>query len=309
MEMEEEEASQEVEDEASQEEKDEAKRLELRQGYRKLMDTIAKNEDSLLSQDNTDLLDCLKEGAQLFSQVNAPQELGMDANVVKNLSRICKKQVHQMSANIHQFRYEDYVMKLRQGMNVKNRLDMKKWVMLGQQAKVMFRRSPYLPSYIYGALSTIPPEPKVEKTREKKARQATKVSDLKETQTVTLEEAETSDNITDKIVSNVYKVLVQKFKENERKPINFFKFVLHPSSFGASIENMFHVSFLIKENKVAVRICKETKMPLIEPLATKKKEKESTEELGKFQVVMNISFQEWKDLVTGLEIKTPMLEC
>ena len=82
MEMEEEEASQEVEDEASQEEKDEAKRLELRQGYRKLMDTIAKNEDSLLSQDNTDLLDCLKEGAQLFSQVNAPQELGMDANVV-----------------------------------------------------------------------------------------------------------------------------------------------------------------------------------------------------------------------------------
>ena len=173
----------------------------------------------------------------------------------------------------------------------------------------MFRRSPYLSTSMHGALTTIPPAPKVEKPKEKRARQATKVSDLKETQAETLEEAETSDNITDRIVLNVYKCLVQKFKENERKPINFFKFVLHPSSFGASIENMFHVSFLIKENKVTVRICKETKMPLIEPLATKKKEKESTEELGKFQVVMNISFQEWKDLVTGLEIKTAMLEC
>ena len=50
----------------------------------------------------------------------------------------------------------------------------------------------------------------------------------------------------------------------------------------------FHVSFLIKENKVAVRICNETKMPLIEPLATKKKEKESMDEMGKFQVVMNM---------------------
>ena len=102
----------------------------------------------------------------------------------------------------------------------------------------MFRRSPYLHSSMYGALSILPPEPKVEKPREKKARQATKVSDLKETQTVTLQEAETSDNITDRIVTNVYKTLVEKFKENGRKPINYFKFVLHPVNFGASIENM-----------------------------------------------------------------------
>ena len=160
----------------------------------------------------------------------------------------------------------------------------------GEQAKVLFRRSPYLSTSMYGALRTIPPAPKEEKkpNKEKKARQATKVSELKETQTQTLEEAETSENITDKIVLNVYKTLVKKFKENERRPINFFKFVLHPNNFGKTIENMFHVSFLVKENKVAVRICNETKMPLIEPLAAKKKEQESTEEAGKFQVVMNM---------------------
>ena len=121
-----------LEEELSQEEKEEAKRVELRQGYRKLLDTIAKKEEILVSQDNTELMDCLKEGAELFGQVNAPQELGMDALVVKNLSRICKQQVQQMSANIKQFCYEDYVEKLRKGMNVKNRLEVKKWVMLGK---------------------------------------------------------------------------------------------------------------------------------------------------------------------------------
>ena len=68
------------------------------------------------------------------------------------------------------------------------------------------------------------------------------------------------------------------------------------------------MSFLIKENKVAVRICNETKMPLIEPLSNKRKEKESEEDIGKLQVVMNMTMTEWKALVTGLEIKTPMLE-
>ena len=80
-------------------------------------------------------------------------------------------------------------------------------------------------------------------------------------------------------------------------------------TFTLSILFSFHVSFLVKENKVAVRICKETKMPLIEPLATKRKEKESTEEIGKFQVVMNVNMAQWRALVTGLQIKTPMLEC
>ena len=128
----------EEEEEVSQEQKEEIKRVELRQGYRKLMETIARKEDSLVSQDNpedSDILGCMKQGAELFGQVNAPQELGMDANVVKNLSRICKQQVHQMSANVNQFRYEDYVEKLRKVIVGKNRrLDVRKWVTLGKSS-------------------------------------------------------------------------------------------------------------------------------------------------------------------------------
>ena len=40
-----------------------------------------------------------------------------------------------------------------------------------------------------------------------------------------------------------------KFKEAGKKPVNYFKFVLNPDCFGTSIENMFHVSFLVKEGK------------------------------------------------------------
>ena len=53
----------------------------------------------------------------------------MDATVVKNLSRICKEQAHQMSANVNQFKYEEYVDKLK--LNLRG-LDKKKWLMFGE---------------------------------------------------------------------------------------------------------------------------------------------------------------------------------
>ena len=75
-----------------------------------------------------------------------------------------------------------------------------------------------------------------------------------------------------------------KFKEAGKKPVNYFKFVLNPDCFGTSIENMFHVSFLVKEGKANISVCGETGLPFITPKSKKKDE----EEEKKNQVVMNI---------------------
>merc|ERR1712168_1038889 len=112
---------------------------------------------------------------------------------------------------------------------------------------------------------------RLERPREGRSRQATKLSDLRETQAQTLKETETTDNITDRIVQKILRRLVEKFKENGKKPINFFEFVLHPTDFGASVENMFHVSFLIKENRAGILICPDSGLPLIQPLAAKQR--------------------------------------
>lgn len=281
------------------------KRAEVRKGYKNLMEAIATNGEILAVQSNEDnnvVLKYLQIGEQLFSQVKAPQECVMDANVVRNLSRICKQQASQMSANINTFKYEEYVERLKMKLNFSRGPDKKKWLMLGEQAKAMFRRSPSL-DFMFGALSAIPPQPKDEKSKERKARQATKVSDLKETQALILQETETSDNLTDRIVQKIYKQLVMEWKNNGKKPINFFKFVLHPDNFGTSIENMFHVSFLIKENKAGISICPDIELPVIEPISSKQNKEEGV----KYQVVMNINMNDWKKLVKNLKIETPMI--
>ena len=85
-----------------------------------------------------------------------------------------------------------------------------------------------------------------------------------------------------------------------------FRLVLHPDSFGKTVENMFHVSFLVKEKKVGISICPETQLPVIEPISSKKN---SDEDSNKSQVVMNISMENWKVLVNKLNITIPMLVC
>ena len=105
----------------------------------------------------------------------------MCAMLIKHLSRLCSQQAEQMSTNIAQFRHKEYAERLVASIRGEGgqHLARRKWVMLRQQAKVFFKRSPFL-TCMYRALDTIPPPPK-EKAKDTKSLQATKVADLKET--------------------------------------------------------------------------------------------------------------------------------
>jgi len=283
----------------------EANRAIVRAGYRKLMDEVAGKEEELGNIENDQLLGYMKHNEQLFAQVAAPQEAVMDAVLIKNLSRLCRQQAEQMSANIAQFRHEEYGERLVASMRGEGggqQLVRRKWVMLGQQAKIFFKRSPAL-TYMYGALDTTPPPPKEKKQKDPKSRQATRVADLKETTATVLAEAEKSENQTEQMVTHVFRCLVTKFKEAGKRPISYFRFVLDPDCFGTSIENMFHVSFLVKEGKADISVCEETGLPLITP---KSKRKEDQDE-HKNQVVMNINMRDWEMLVKELRIEVAMI--
>ena len=283
----------------------EANRALLRAGYRKLMDDIAGKEEELVNIEDNQLLGYMMQNEELFSKVSAPQEAVMDAMVIKQISRMCRQKAEQMSANIAQFRHEEYAERLVASMRGEGgqQLARRKWVLLGQQAKLFFRKSPFL-TCMYGALDTTQPPPEEKKAKDTKSRQATRVADLVETTATVLAEAEKSENQTEQMVTHVFKCLVTMFREKERKPINYFKFVLDPVCFGTSIENMFHVSFLVKEGKVGISVCKETELPMISPLSSKSK---SGLEEEKNQVVMNMDMEDWRQMVKEMKIKQPMI--
>ena len=67
----------------------------------------------------------------------------------------------------------------------------------------------------------------------------------------------------------------------EKKPINYFKFVLDPVCFGTSIENMFCVSFLVEEGKMDISVCEEIGLAMIVPLSKKNKGGHEEKKVGR----------------------------
>ena len=110
---------------------------------------------------------------------------------------------------------------------------------------------------------------------------SSRLGDLVATKATVLEEAERSENQTEQMVSHVYRSLIKCWKV-DKKPVNFFQFIIDPDSFGQSIENLFHVSFLVKEGKVAISLGDPSQLPHITPLSPKGRGQRGEE--GKHQV-------------------------
>ena len=89
--------------------------------------------------------------------------------------------------------------------------------------------------------------------KEKTVRQRivrTKDKDLVKTKVTELRETQKSENQTEAMVKSCITQLVAHYRANGKKAVNYFKFVIDPNNFGDTVENIFHVSFLVKEKKV-----------------------------------------------------------
>jgi len=157
--------------------------------------------------------------------------------------------------------------------------DMLNWAHLGRFACLQYNARPSVPGFLLGPLS-------VEKRARKPVQrsQGLKHSNLKLTQpeVVSPEDVEKSENanltvLCSRILGRLKKVqrdgqtaveneytedmsqaeinrLMDKYGVHEGGGVDYFKFVVNPYSFGQTVENMFYVSFLIRDGKAGITI-------------------------------------------------------
>lgn len=53
-------------------------------------------------------------------------------------------------------------------------------------------------------------------------------------------------------VNRLFRILSKCYKENGNNPVCFFNFVINPKSYSLTTENMFHTSFLIREQYATI---------------------------------------------------------
>lgn len=155
-----------------------------------------------------------------------------------------------------------------------------------------------------------------EKRREEKSlikertRRTRNVFDLSQrTQIVEVKNMSTDGEQTSKEIIRIHRCLENAFEQNENRPIGFFLFTIHPKHFSRSVENIFHLSFLIKENKVELFL-DENQLPVLRPTGqmSQSKTTKSDQIHSLTQLILSLDMEQWENLIQVFQIAQPMIE-
>lgn len=187
------------------------------------------------------------------------------------------------------------------------------WEYLGRHACVQHIGRPCVPGFLLGPIST---EKKAKRTVVRKA--TLRIGNIKETRPDVLQEQdivrdddlnlstmcqkiaarlekvrgdamaavelETRDDMTDEEAE----ALLDKYSLSREAGITLFKFVINPYSFSQSIENLFYVSFLIRDSKMAVTLDSRGLPYLGMNLPDPSSHEQMTNELKNYEMIMNL---------------------
>lgn len=155
--------------------------------------------------------------------------------------------------------------------------------------------------------------PQLRERAERKAVKRKLVQDKQEVKAKTLRELQeenTENGSVSKELDSVKKQLRQLYKKEQSNAVDYYKFVLNPNNFGETVENMFYVSFLVKDGYIRLRIDPQNGYPQIVKIPREEHASCQVQrsELETKQVVCRLDYSAWQRLVLRLGIKEPYLK-
>ncbi|KAI1212764.1 uncharacterized protein F4807DRAFT_414362 [Annulohypoxylon truncatum] len=89
--------------------------------------------------------------------------------------------------------------------------------------------------------------------------------------------------------------------------IDLLKFVVNPHSFGQTVENMFYVSFLIRDGRIKIDF-DDKELPTLHPVDREDEAAASKHRAQKQQAVFSIDMKTWRDIISTFNITDPIIE-
>ncbi|CAO3623712.1 unnamed protein product [Cunninghamella blakesleeana] len=265
-------------------------RRRLRQDYRKLILETEEHRKELSKVDDHGLEETLSQANVLFTQVRNTQEAALDSKLLVLSADITTQKARNLRMDHNLFNIDEFIARLKSycGGHPENTNQEWKWKKLGQRASKFGRRG-HSSNFILGPLS-------VEKRAKKVVRQVRLTKnkeDLVQPDKLQVDDIQQQTNETSSNVNQIYKIL------DRQGPTNYFVFITNPDSFSQSVENMFYVSFLIR-NGVA-EIDDSSGQPILSTRAHPTVE-ELAAGLSKKQIIMNLSIPLWKVSIKYIDI-------
>ncbi|XP_022819120.1 non-structural maintenance of chromosomes element 4 homolog A [Spodoptera litura] len=259
--------------------------------YRQILEYLSNLENE--ADDNIDCMDktrdMVKEAKALFAKstldekVKDPGEEYLDSRVMRAASDITVRCSVAVSCNV----------------NTYDRHELAKHIQENPQFwQFTFPLEVPVVGNLFGTFAPTPPEQRPRVPRRHVERQ--QATQLKEPEKVDRLEKQEEGSA---MVMRVHRFINKWYKQN-RRPLSYFHAVLDPTSFSRSVENIYNVSFLVRDGKVSITLDKDHGLPFITPLSTEQQELNKTEEK---QFIVSIDMRRWQELVSAFDINEPLM--
>lgn len=116
---------------------------------------------------------------------------------------------------------------------------------------------------------------------------------------------ESHQEATEKEVERILGLLQTYFEEDPDTPMSFFDFVVDPHSFPRTVENIFHVSFIIRDGFARIRLDQD-RLPIIEPVNEESRGIDQNTQIRN-QAIIALSYRDWEEIVRTFEISEPVI--
>lgn len=110
-----------------------------------------------------------------------------------------------------------------------------------------------------------------------------------------------------KQVEFIMDALKHEYRNNNKKPISYYGFVVDPTSFSNTIENIFYVSFLVKDGLASLDIGPDH-LPTLKVMNRSRDETQVGTGVHKKQLIVTMEHSIWQELVQCLGLKKAAIQ-
>ncbi|KAH9454957.1 hypothetical protein Pst134EA_022446 [Puccinia striiformis f. sp. tritici] len=240
------------------------------------------------------------------SHVRAPAEATIDSRALRFLSETALKKSKLFKTDINAFDPDEFVLRFRQVMSAKAPIDNVgnsseddeavaeeiDWCKVGKSLMRFSRRAPTL-DLMYGPLEILHKKRKLTQ----RAKLEKHESERKEPELIDNNDIERSQAEMSALIKRISDLLTS---EGGSDGMNLFQFFINPDSFSQSVENLFCLSFLIRDGKAAIETHDDDNMerdfPLVyscEPAGADQIQDGAT----KNQIILELTMSDWSDAI------------
>ncbi|XP_010988345.1 EP300-interacting inhibitor of differentiation 3 [Camelus dromedarius] len=296
---------------------DEEKCRSIRKQYRELIYNVQQNRDDIVNTASDSLTEALEEANVLFDAVSRTREAALDAQFLVLASDLGKEKAKQLNSDMsffNQVAFCDFLFIFvglnwmegdgRELSDYDDNIALSFWETVQKEATSWMLQAEKF-HFIFGSFKSEPSARKPRLEHRKKVHRMEENGDMP----TKLRKLDLNSNqeATEKEVERILGLLQTYFRKYPDTPVSYFEFVIDPNSFSRTVENIFYVSFIIRDGFARIRLDQD-RLPILEPININQVgEGNDPSSHCRKQGVISLSLQDWKNIVATFEISEAMI--